>query len=240
MKTIGLVGGMSWESTTHYYAHINRLAQERRGGLHSAPILLYSFDFGELVALQRKGDWPEIGRRIGAAAAKLESAGAQLILVCANTMHIVADAIAAHIKVPMIHIVDPCAREISAAGLSKVGLLGTAYTMEHPFFLDRLKTFGITAIVPEKEDRALCHRIIFEDLVRGVVREEARAEYRRVIASLVGQGAQGIILGCTELTMIVKDGDSPVPTFDTAELHTQAAVEAALDEAAFARLSART
>jgi aspartate racemase len=232
MKTIGLIGGMSWESTAHYYAHINRLTQQRRGGVHSAPILLYSFDFSELEALQRKGDWATIALRIGGAAVKLEAAGAGLILVCANTMHIVAGEIAAGLGVPLIHIVDPAAQAIRAAGLRKVGLLGTAYTMEHSFFPDRLRNFGIEALVPEKDDRALCHRIIFEELVRGIVREDSRAAYRRVIGRLVERGAQGIILGCTELTMIVGEGDCPVPAFDTAELHARAAVSFALDEPA--------
>lgn len=229
MKTIGLIGGISWESTAHYYAHINRVTRERRGALHSAPILMYSFDFAELEPLQRQGEWGRIARRLSAVAQTLEKGGAEVLLVCANTMHIVAEEVVSAVRIPMIHIVDPTAKAIEAAGVAKIGLLGTAYTMEHGFFQDRLKAFGIEAIVPEAEDRQLCHRIIFEELVRGEVRETSREAYRQAIARLRERGAQGIILGCTELGMIVAKTDSPVPIFDTALLHAQAAVEAALD-----------
>lgn len=239
MRTIGLIGGMSWESTAHYYAHLNRLAMKRLGGVHSAPILLHSFDFAPIEELQRKGDWTELARRLGAAGAALERAGAAFILITANTMHKVAEETAAHFSVPLLHIVDPAGAAISAAGLKKIGLLGTAYTMESPFFTERLgRRFGVSAIVPEDEDRGLCHRIIFEELVKGIVAEPSRATYREIIRRLIERGAQGIILGCTELSMVVDAKAVPAPVFDTAALHAAAAIDAALDEAAFDRLSA--
>ncbi len=231
MKTIGLIGGMSWESTAHYYAHLNRLVRARLGGHHSAPLILHSFDFAEIEHLQRQGAWDELGRRLAAAAKRLEGAGAEAILICANTMHLVAGDVAKAVGVPLIHIIDATAEAVEKAGFTKAGLLGTAYTMEKPFWRDRMRSFGIEAVVPEAEDRALCHRIIFEELVHGIVLTESRLVFRRMIEGLVSRGCQGIILGCTELAMIVCEEDSPVPLFDTAEIHAQAAVAFALDGA---------
>jgi aspartate racemase len=228
MKTIGLLGGMSWESTAHYYAHLNRLTQSALGGMHSARVLLHSFDFAELEVLQRAGDWPAIAARLIRAAYGLERAGAELLLICANTMHIVAPEIEAAINMPLLHIVDPTAEAIVRAGIAKVGLLGTSYTMEHHFFQDRLKRFGVECIVPEEADRLICHDIIFKELVRGSVKNESRTAFRTITRALAARGAMGIVLGCTELTMVIGARDAPVPSFDTAALHAEAAVRMAL------------
>lgn len=240
MRLIGLIGGMSAESTAHYYAHLNALARERLGGVHSARILLWSFDFAELEEMQRAGNWEEIARRLGEAARTLESAGADFFLICANTMHKIAAKVQAQTRLPLLHIVDVTAAAIRAASPRKVGLLGTAYTMEDPFFRDRLAHFGIEAIVPGEADRKRCHEIIFQELVKGIVREESRAAYAGVIERLKSAGAEAIILGCTELSMVVDTAAAPLPCFDTAALHAKAAIDAALDEATFARLSAGT
>lgn len=225
MKTIGLIGGMSWESSAHYYATLNRLIQKKLGGVHSAPLLIHSFDFAPLEELQRKGDWHGIGERLAAAAMGLERSGAQLLLIGANTMHIVADDVARSIRIPIVHIVDATAERIRAGGLRRVGLLGTAYTMELGFFQERLSRYGITASVPDDVARAECHRIIFEELVRGVIRPESKIAYRRMIADLVASGCEGIILGCTELMLIIESSDSEVALFDTMTIHCETAID---------------
>jgi len=229
MKTIGLLGGMSWESTLPYYRHINEAVRERLGGLHSARLVLYSLDFHEIEALQRQGDWAAAGTLLADAARRLESAGADFLLLCTNTMHKVADAIEAASALPLLHIADPTAAAIQAAGLQRVGLLGTRFTMEQPFYRQRLEDrHGIQVLVPDEPDRAEVHRVIYEQLCRGVVSEASRQAYRQVITRLVARGAQAVILGCTEIGLLVRTDDAEVPLFDTCVLHAQAAAERAL------------
>ena len=229
MKTIGLLGGMSWESTLPYYRHINEAVRERLGGLHSARLVLYSLDFHEIEALQRQGDWAAAGTLLADAARRLESAGADFLLLCTNTMHKVADAIEAASALPLLHIADPTAAAIQAAGLQRVGLLGTRFTMEQPFYRERLEDrHGIQVLVPDEPDRAEVHRVIYEELCRGVVSEASRQAYRQVITRLVARGAQAVILGCTEIGLLVRADDAEVPLFDTCVLHAQAAAERAL------------
>lgn len=229
MKTIGLLGGMSWESTLPYYRHINEAVRERLGGLHSARLVLYSLDFHEIEALQRQGDWAAAGTLLADAARHLESAGADFLLLCTNTMHKVADAIEAASALPLLHIADPTAAAIQAAGLQRIGLLGTRFTMEQPFYRQRLEDrHGIQVLVPDEPDRAEVHRVIYEELCRGVVSEASRQAYRQVITRLVARGAQAVILGCTEIGLLVRADDAEVPLFDTCVLHAQAAAERAL------------
>ena len=229
MKTIGLLGGMSWESTLPYYRHINEAVRERLGGLHSARLVLYSLDFHEIEALQRQGDWAAAGTLLADAARHLESAGADFLLLCTNTMHKVADAIEAASALPLLHIADPTAAAIQAAGLQRVGLLGTRFTMEQLFYRQRLEDrHGIQVLVPDEPDRAEVHRVIYEELCRGVVSEASRQAYRQVISRLVARGAQAVILGCTEIGLLVRADDAEVPLFDTCVLHAQAAAERAL------------
>lgn len=229
MKTIGLLGGMSWESTLPYYRHINEAVRERLGGLHSARLVLYSLDFHEIEALQRQGDWAAAGTLLADAARRLESAGADFLLLCTNTMHKVADTVEAASALPLLHIADPTAAAIQAAGLQRVGLLGTRFTMEQPFYRQRLEDrHGIQVLVPDEPDRAEVHRVIYEELCRGVVSEASRQAYRQVISRLVARGAQAVILGCTEIGLLVRADDAEVPLFDTCVLHAQAAAERAL------------
>jgi len=229
MKTIGLIGGMSWESTLPYYRHINETIKARLGGLHSARLVLYSVDFHEIEQLQRSGDWQRAGALLGEAAAALERAGAEFLVLCTNTMHKVADGIEQAVSLPLLHIADPTAEAIRASGLQRVGLLGTRFTMEQPFYRERLESrHGIQVLVPSETDRHLVHRVIYEELCLGTVREESRLAYREVIARLVAQGAQAVILGCTEIGLLVGDADATVPLFDTTLLHARAAAERAL------------
>ncbi|MFE5807811.1 aspartate/glutamate racemase family protein [Streptomyces sp. NPDC056491] len=228
MKTIGLLGGMSWESTAEYYRLLNEFTRERLGGLHSARCVLYSVDFAEIEQLQAQGRWDEAGRVLAAAARSLEAAGADLVLLCTNTMHKVADQVQAAVSIPLLHLADATADAVRAQGLQRVGLLGTAFTMEQDFYRGRLAAGGLEVSVPDADGRALVHRVIYEELCLGVVREESRTAYREVIAGLVAAGAQGIILGCTEIELLVGTEDSPVPVFPTARIHAAAAVDAAL------------
>ncbi|MFB4195576.1 aspartate/glutamate racemase family protein [Streptomyces carpaticus] len=228
MRTIGLIGGMSWESTAGYYRLLNELTRERLGGLHSARCVLYSVDFAEIAQLQSEGRWQEAGEILADAAGALERAGADLVLICANTMHKVADQVTAAVSVPLLHLADATAEAVRAAGVSQVGLLGTAFTMEQDFYRARLETHGLKVRVPDAEDRALVHRVIYDELCRGVVADASREAFRRVIGRLVEDGAEGVILGCTELELLIGQSDSPVPVFPTARLHAEAAVEAAL------------
>jgi aspartate racemase len=222
---IGLIGGMSWESSAEYYRLINIGVRDARGPTSSAPCLLWSFDFAEIEALQHKGDWDALTRRMVDAAQRLEGAGAGLLLICTNTMHRMADAVSAAISVPLLHIADPTAEAIRAAGLTRVGLLGTAFTMEQDFYRGRLADrHGLDVIVPEPADRATVHRIIYDELVAGVVNPASRDAYRDVIARLIDRGAEAIILGCTEIMLLVKPEDSAVPFYDTTALHAAAAV----------------
>ncbi len=229
MKTIGLIGGMSWESTADYYRRLNELVKRRLGGLHSAKIVLHSVDFAEIESLQARGAWEEAGRQLAQVARSLEAGGADFLVLCTNTMHKVAPAIEGASALPLLHIADPTATAIRQAGFTRVGLLGTRFTMEQDFYRGRLvERHGLDVIVPDDDGRSLVHRVIYEELCLGVVREESRAGYRQVIARLVDQGAQAVILGCTEIAMLVSAADAPVPVFDTTAIHAQAAVDAAL------------
>jgi aspartate racemase len=228
MQTIGLLGGMSWESTVPYYRIINETVRDTLGGLHSAQIVLYSVDFHDVERLQHAGNWTEAGQRLAAAAGSLEAAGADFLVLCTNTMHKVAPAIERAVAMPLLHIADPTAQAIARAGLRTVGLLGTRFTMEQEFYRDRLRSHGIDAIVPDGAEREVAHRIIYDELCRGRVLAESRACYRRIIDHLVARGAQGIVLGCTEIAMLVGAADSPAPVFDTALIHAQAAAERAI------------
>ncbi|MGI8685382.1 MAG: aspartate/glutamate racemase family protein [Acidimicrobiales bacterium] len=228
MKVIGLLGGMSWESTVEYYRLANEEVRARLGGLHSAPLLLWSADFAEIEALQVSGSWDEAGRRLAAAARALEGAGAELLVLCTNTMHKVAGAIEAAVDIPLVHIVDGVAAAVSAAGLGRVGLLGTRFTMEEPFWAERLAGYGIEVVVPGPEDRDTVHRVIYEELCLGVLRDGSRAAYVDVIERLALAGAGGVVLGCTEIELLVGPGDTPVPLFPSTALHVRRAVDAAL------------
>jgi aspartate racemase len=228
MKTIGLIGGMSWESTLPYYRHINEGVKLRLGGLHSARLVLYSVDFHEIEALQRTDRWDESGVLLAAAGRALAAAGADFLVLCTNTMHRVADAIEAGSGLPLLHIADATAAAIREAGVSRVGLLGTRFTMEQPFYRERLAAAGIDVRVPDEADRAEVHRVIYEELCLGVASQRSRHAFRDVIARLVTDGAQGIVLGCTEIGLLVQDEDASVPLFDTTRLHAQRAVEVAL------------
>ncbi|MFJ9774688.1 aspartate/glutamate racemase family protein [Kitasatospora sp. NPDC101157] len=230
MKTLGLIGGMSWESTAEYYRTLNELTRDRLGGLHSARLVLHSVDFADIERLQAAGQWEEAGAVLADAARSLEAAGAELLLICTNTMHKVADQVAAAVTVPLLHLADATADAVRAAGLRRVGLLGTAFTMEQDFYRGRLASGGLDVLIPDAGSRALVHRVIYEELCVGTVREESRAAYRRVVEQLVAAGAEGIVLGCTEIELLVGPEDSPVPVFPTARLHAEAAVTAALAE----------
>jgi aspartate racemase len=229
VKTIGLIGGMSWESTVPYYRQINETIKERLGGLHSAKIILYSVDFYEIERLQHADDWEAAGAILAEAARSLQAAGAAFLVLCTNTMHKVAPIIEEAVKIPLFHIADPTAAEIKRAGHSTVGLLGTRFTMEQAFYRDRLSEHhGLRVIVPNSKDRERIHRIIYEELCLGVATAESRREYRRVMQSLAVQGAEAIILGCTEISLLVDQQDSEVPLFDTTAIHARAAAEEAL------------
>jgi len=229
VKTIGLIGGMSWESTIPYYRQINETIRERLGGLHSAKIVLYSVDFHEIERLQHAGDWDAAGAILAEAARSLEAAGAAFLVLCTNTMHKVAARIEAAVNIPLLHIADPTAAEIKRAGYSTVGLLGTRFTMEQAFYRDRLSEHhGLRVVVPESDDRETVHRIIYEELCLGVVKPESREAYRKVMRSLAANGAQAIILGCTEISLLVDQQDSDVPLFDTTAIHARIAAEEAL------------
>ena len=229
MKTIGLIGGMSWESTANYYRDINERVKQRLGGLHSARILLYSVDFQEIERLQHQGRWDEAGEQLGDIARRLEGAGADVVALCTNTMHKVAPAIEAALRVPFLHIADPTAQAVKQAGIGRIGLLGTRFTMEEDFYRGRLvQRHGLDVIVPDAAERETAHRVIYDELCLGKVEERSRQAYRDIIAHLVERGAEGVILGCTEIAMLVSPADSPVPLFDTTQLHAVSAVDFAL------------
>ena len=229
MKTIGLIGGMSWESTANYYRDINERVKQRLGGLHSARILLYSVDFQEIERLQHQGRWDEAGEQVGDIARRLEGAGADVVALCTNTMHKVAPAIEAALRVPFLHIADPTAQAVKQAGIGRIGLLGTRFTMEEDFYRGRLvQRHGLDVIVPDPAERETIHRVIYDELCLGKVEERSRQAYRDIIAHLVERGAEGVILGCTEIAMLVSPADSPVPLFDTTQLHAVSAVDFAL------------
>jgi aspartate racemase len=229
VRVLGLLGGMSWESTVTYYRAINETVRERLGGFHSAKLLVHSVDFHEIEQLQRAGDWERAGALLADAARGLEAAGAELLLICANTMHLVAPAIEAAVRIPLLHIADATGEEVRSAGLATVGLLGTRFTMEQAFYRDRLRErHGLTVLVPDEPERELVHRVIYEELVLGKLVDASRAAYRRVMAGLVDRGAQGIVLGCTEIPLLIGPEDAAVPLFDTTAIHARRAVEWAL------------
>jgi aspartate racemase len=222
---------MSWESTIPYYRQINEVVKARLGGLHSAKLLLYSVDFYDIERLQHAGDWAAAGTLLGQAARALELGGADFLVLCTNTMHKVSQDIEAAVDVPLLHIADPTAVEIKAAGFIKVGLLGTRFTMEQAFYKDRLsERHGLEVITPTTADRDVVHRIIYEELCLGRIMDASRSEYRRVMADLIRQGAEAIILGCTEISLLITHGDSTVPLFDTTSIHARQAAECALSE----------
>lgn len=216
---------MSWESTVPYYCHINQAVRERLGGLHSATLVLYSIDFHQMERFMQAGNWDAAGALLAGAARSLEAAGAESLILCTNTLHKVAPAIEAAVRIPLLHIVDVTAAEILRAGLRTVGLLGTRFTMEQPFFRERLDARGIAVLTPGPGDRELAHRIIFDELCLGRVIDASRAQYRRIMGELVAQGAQAIILGCTELASLICADDANVPLFDTTAIHARAAVD---------------
>jgi aspartate racemase len=229
MKRIGLLGGMSWESSAEYYRLINEEVRDRLGGLHSADCVLRSVDFAEIEQLQREARWDEAGERLAGEARSLVNGGAELIVLCTNTMHKVAGAISDALSVPLVHIADTTAEAVRARGLETVGLLATAYTMEQDFYVGRLRDHhGLEVLVPGASDRQIVHRVIYDELCVGVVRDESRGEYRRIMRELVERGAAGILLGCTEIDLLVSAQDATVPLFDTTRLHATRAVELAL------------
>ncbi len=230
MKTIGLLGGMSWESTELYYRWINEETKRRLGGLHSAPIALVSVDFQTIETLQHRGDWDAAGAALALAARQVEAAGADFLLICTNTMHMVAPAIEAAIDIPLLHLADATARRIQAAGMETVGLLGTRFTMEEEFYKGRLREgHGLNVLVPPPADREIVHRVIYEELVLGDVRDESREEFLRIIDDLHRRGAEGVIEGCTEIVLLVQQQHTEVPLFDTTSIHAMEAVAIALD-----------
>lgn len=229
MKTIGLIGGMSWESSLEYYRTINKEVNAQLGGLHSAKCLLYSVDFAEIERLQSAGEWQQAGEQLGLVAYKLQQAGADFIVICTNTMHKVVSGIEEKISIPVLHIADTTAAEIRRRKLAKVGLLGTRYTMEQDFYSSRIESHGIEVQVPPAEHRGEINRIIFEELVAGDLRQSSKAYLQQAIRDLVAEGAEGIILGCTEIGLLIKPEDADVPVFDTAEIHAVAAVDLALE-----------
>ena len=229
MKTIGLIGGMSWESSLEYYRIINETVHQRLGGLRSAQCLMYSVDFAEIELLQRQDRWEEATQVMIAAAQRLEAGGADFMVICTNTMHRMAEEMQRHLNIPILHIADATARQIKAQGLKRVGLLGTRYTMEQDFYRGRLEQrHGLQVLIPEAPEREIVHRVIYDELVLGKIVPASRASYRQIMGILVERGAQGIILGCTEIGLLVKPEDSPVALFDTTAIHAKEAVEFAL------------
>ncbi|MEM8930708.1 MAG: aspartate/glutamate racemase family protein [Acidobacteriota bacterium] len=228
MKTIGLLGGMSWESTELYYRRINEETKRRLGGLHSAPIAMISVDFQVIETLQHRGDWQGAGAELARRAQRVEAAGADFLLICTNTMHKVADQVEAAISIPLLHLADATARRVLDAGLRSIGLLGTRFTMEHDFYRGRLEAAGLTVVVPPAEDREIVHRVIYDELCLGQVRDVSRDAFLRILGDLRVAGAEGVIEGCTEIAMLVGPEHTDVPLFDTTTIHADAAVAEAL------------
>lgn len=229
MRTLGLLGGMSWESTLPYYRIVNERVRQRLGGLHSAKLVLHSVDFAEIEALQHAGDWDAAGAILVDAARALHAAGAEALVICTNTMHLVAPAIEAAVDLPLLHIADATAARIRDAGLLRVALLGTRFTMERDFYRRRIEAAGIDVIVPDAPQRDVVHRVIYEELCLGRILDASRDAYRAIIDDLVAKGAEGVILGCTEIGLLVGEGDATVPLFDTTRIHAEAAADWALD-----------
>lgn len=230
VKTIGLIGGMSWESSIEYYKIINKEVRGRLGGLHSAKCLLYSVDFDEIERYQAEGDWESAGKALGEVASSLEKAGAEFIVICTNTMHKVVDYIEARINIPVLHIADATANQIESSNIKTVGLLGTKYTMEQDFYKSRIQSYGINVLVPDEEERNNVNKVIYEELCLGQIKQSSKDYYKNIIQHLVNVGAEGIILGCTEIGLLVKPEDSEVPLFDTTIIHAIEAVNTALNK----------
>lgn len=231
MKTIGVIGGMSWESSAEYYRLLNRYAKAKLGGHHNARSLMMTVDFAEIEALQRAGEWDRTGTLMAEAALQLQRGGAEIVLLATNTMHRVYASIEQAITVPFLHIVDPTAKALRSAGVQRVGLLATRYTMEQSFYIGRLRDrYGIEAVVPSEASRADVHRIIYDELCHGDIRESSRTRYRQIIDELAADSAQAVILGCTEITLLIKPADSSLPVFDTTALHAEAAVNWAIEQ----------
>ncbi len=229
MKTIGLIGGMSWESTQEYYKFLNEGVKEELGGLNSAKILLYSFNFKEIEELQHRGEWETLTNEMVEAARKLQKGGAEVIAICTNTMHKMAPEIEEALHIPLLHIADATGKEIMRRGLKKVALLGTNFTMTEEFYRGRLmEKFGIEVVVPEERDREIVHNVIYDELCRGIIREESRKTYIEIVEDLKGRGAEGVILGCTEIPLLIRDGDVSIPVFDTTRIHSAALVTEAI------------
>ena len=231
LKIIGLIGGMSWESSLEYYRIINETVRNRLGGLHSAQSLMYSVDFAEIESLQHQGHWQAATQIMIEAARRVERGGADFLVICTNTMHKMAEEVQKNISIPILHIGDATAERVKAQRLHRVGLLGTKFTMEEEFYKGRLiQKHGLQVIIPTPEDRSIVHRVIYDELVIGKINPTSRAHYQRIIEELVAQGCEGIVLGCTEIGLLVKEADSRVPLFDTTQIHAIAAVEYALAE----------
>jgi len=229
MKTIGLLGGMSWESTALYYRKINELVKQKLGGLHSAKIAMVTVDFHEIEELQFSDKWEEAGEVLSVAAQQVETAGADYLLICTNTMHKVAPQIESAIQIPLLHIADATAEAIKGQGISTICLLGTSFTMEEEFYAGRLsENHGLNVIIPSKNDREIVHRVIFEELILGIIKDESRTEYLRIMGELQKRGAEGVIEGCTEIVMLLQQEHTPIPLFDTTAIHAQKAVEMAV------------
>lgn len=229
MKTIGLIGGMSWESSLEYYRLINETTKARLGGLHSAKCIMYSVDFAEIEAFQHQNRWEDATQILIAAAKSIERAGADFILICTNTMHKLAPEVQEQVYIPLVHIADATAQSIKEAGLRKIALLGTRFTMEEDFYKGRLtRQYGLQVIIPAAEDMETVHRVIYDELCLGKIESSSKQEYKDIIARLVGAGAEGVILGCTEIGLLIKQEDYDIPLFDTARIHAEAAVEIAL------------
>lgn len=229
LKTIGLIGGTSWESSLEYYRLINQRVSEKLGGLHSAQILMFSVDMADFSEAMHQGRWSDVSAEICRIAQLLERGGADMILICTNTLHKLADDVAQSVKIPLVHLVEATARKITDASYHKVGLLGTRFTMEDGFYQERLKRHGIEAIVPEAADRQLVHDVIFKELCLGHIRPESKKEFQRIIESLKERGAEAVVLGCTEIPLLIKPKDVPLPVLDTTAIHAAAAVDLALE-----------
>lgn len=230
MKTIGMIGGMSWESSLDYYRMINEGIHQKLGGLHSARSVMVSVDFAEVEELQRTGRWEEATQQMIAAARQVERGGADFLLICTNTMHKMADEVQAAVRIPLLHIAEATADRILAKGIHKIGLLGTRFTMEEDFYKGRLLARGLEVLTPDSQSREMIHRVIYDELCVGQIRDASRTQYKAIMADLIHQGAEGIILGCTEIGALIKDGDADVPLFDTTRIHAEAAVDLALQD----------
>ena len=229
MKTIGMIGGMSWESTLNYYRAVNEGVKQQLGGFHSAKVALYSVDFAEIEVLQHQGDWQKTGEILAEAAKGVEAGGADFLMICTNTMHKVADAVTDAVSIPLLHIADATAAQLQADGITKVGLLGTSFTMEQDFYKKRLTDkYGIEVVIPNKRDRDLVHNVIYDELCLGTIKESSRDEYVRITGELAKEGAQAVILGCTEIALLIQQEHTDVPLYDTTAIHAQSAVMLAL------------